>query len=286
MGHSSPDVSLRLQSHEAALAAHRLAVAANRDRGRRQRGSHRGRCAGAARAADGAAGPGRTSGRRKTLYKDRDRTRAGYAAALRVVTAYATIDRQPFDRELYRHHGQGERTALRELIDYAAQSPTASWSQKGFPSAMWRVLDARAGFYVCMLDHPPADQTFGDISVPGSDPMNNLLKVHSNPPSSSPSLARLGPCDCTDVGAAPAHARCRGATLNEGFALQPFCYRLPLVPLGSGTKGHGHRRIGRLRPLKGRMMKCLAIVEGFSPWERRSWRRPWPAPRSRKPRSA
>jgi len=38
----------------------------------------------------------------ETLYTDGDLTLAAYAAALQVVTAYSTIDRQPLDRDLYR----------------------------------------------------------------------------------------------------------------------------------------------------------------------------------------
>ena len=43
----------------------------------------------------------------ETLYTDGDLTLAAYAAALQVVTAYSTIDRQPLDRDLYRKLAQG-----------------------------------------------------------------------------------------------------------------------------------------------------------------------------------
>jgi putative DNA methylase len=88
----------------------------------------------------------------ETLYTDGDLTLAAYAAALQVVTAYATIDRQPLDRDLYRRLGRGETTMLRELVDYAAQVANALLVPEGFPREMWRDLGAAERFYVRMLD--------------------------------------------------------------------------------------------------------------------------------------
>ncbi len=55
----------------------------------------------------------------ESLYTDGDLTLAAYAAALQVVTAYSSIDRQPLDRDLYRKLAKGETTMLRDLISYA-----------------------------------------------------------------------------------------------------------------------------------------------------------------------
>jgi putative DNA methylase len=88
----------------------------------------------------------------EVLYTDGDLTLAAYAAALQVVTAYSTIDRQPLDRDLYRKLAKGERSALRELIDYAAQVANGILVPEGFPREMWRDLDAASRFYVRMLD--------------------------------------------------------------------------------------------------------------------------------------
>jgi putative DNA methylase len=88
----------------------------------------------------------------ETLYTDGDLTLAAYAAALQVVTAYSTIDRQPLDRDLYRELPRGGRSALRELIDYAAQVANGILVPEGFPNEMWRDLDAPSRFYVRMLD--------------------------------------------------------------------------------------------------------------------------------------
>jgi putative DNA methylase len=88
----------------------------------------------------------------ETLYTDGDLTLAAYAAALQVVTAYSTIDRQPLDRDLYRKLGKGERTMIRDLVDYAAQVANGVLVPAGFPRDMWRDLAAPERFYVRMLD--------------------------------------------------------------------------------------------------------------------------------------
>lgn len=88
----------------------------------------------------------------ETLYTDGDLTLAAYAAALQIVTAYSSIDRQPLDRDLYRKLAKGERTMLRDLVDYAAQVANSLLVPEGFPREMWRDLTAAERFYVRMLD--------------------------------------------------------------------------------------------------------------------------------------
>jgi putative DNA methylase len=90
--------------------------------------------------------------RAETLYTDGDLTLAAYAAALQVVTSYSTIDRQPLDRDLYRKLGKGERTMIRELVDYAAQVANGMLVPAGFPRDAWRDLGPPERFYVRMLD--------------------------------------------------------------------------------------------------------------------------------------
>jgi putative DNA methylase len=82
----------------------------------------------------------------ETLYTDGDLALAAYAAALQVVTAYSSIDRQPLDRDLYRQFAKGETTMLRELVDYAAQIANGLPVPKGFPRDMWRDLGAPERF--------------------------------------------------------------------------------------------------------------------------------------------
>jgi putative DNA methylase len=88
----------------------------------------------------------------ETLYTDGDLTLAAYAAALQVVTSYSTIDRQPLDRDLYRKLAKGERTMIRDLVDYAAQVANGMLVPTDFPRDMWRDLGAPERFYVRMLD--------------------------------------------------------------------------------------------------------------------------------------
>jgi putative DNA methylase len=90
--------------------------------------------------------------RAETLYTDGDLTLAAYAAALQVVTSYSSIDRQPLDRDLYRKPGKGERTMIRDLVEYAAQVANGMLVPESFPRDAWRDLDAPSRFYVRMLD--------------------------------------------------------------------------------------------------------------------------------------
>jgi putative DNA methylase len=86
------------------------------------------------------------------LYTDGDLTLAAYAAALAVVTAYSTIDRQPLDRDLYRRRGRNEHTTIRDLVDYAAEVANGLLVPAGFPRDRWRDLTPPERFYVRMLD--------------------------------------------------------------------------------------------------------------------------------------
>jgi putative DNA methylase len=88
----------------------------------------------------------------ESLYTDGDLTLAAYAAALQVVTAYSSIDRQPLDRDLYRKLSKGETTMLRDLISYAESVANNLLVPKGFPTDMWRDLKTPERYYVRMLD--------------------------------------------------------------------------------------------------------------------------------------
>ena len=88
----------------------------------------------------------------ESLYTDGDLTLAAYAAALQVVTAYSSIDRQPLDRDLYRKLAKGERTMIRDLVEYAAQVANGLLVPTDFPRDPWRDLGPSERFYVRMLD--------------------------------------------------------------------------------------------------------------------------------------
>ena len=86
------------------------------------------------------------------LYTDGDLQLAAYAAALRVITNYETIDRVQVGADVYRKLKKGERTVIRDLIDYAASVANNKLVPDGFPTAMWRDLDKTSRFYIRMLD--------------------------------------------------------------------------------------------------------------------------------------
>lgn len=86
------------------------------------------------------------------LYTDGDLQLAAYAAALRVITSYATIDRKEVGSDVYRKLAKGEKTVIRELIEYAASVANNKLVPEGFPPAMWRDLEAPSRFYVRMLE--------------------------------------------------------------------------------------------------------------------------------------
>jgi putative DNA methylase len=90
--------------------------------------------------------------RGEALYTDVDLTHAAYASALQVLTGYSTIDRQPLDRDLFRKFEKGERSMVRDLIDYAAQVANGMLVPAGIPRQMWRDLKPSERFYVRMLD--------------------------------------------------------------------------------------------------------------------------------------
>ena len=88
----------------------------------------------------------------EALYTDGDLTLAAYAAALRVVTAYATIDRRDVGADVLRDVPKNEKTPLRTLIDYAESVANRELVPQGFARAAWRDLPKESRFYVRMLD--------------------------------------------------------------------------------------------------------------------------------------
>lgn len=88
----------------------------------------------------------------EALYTDGDLTLAAYAAALRVITGYATIDRREIGSDVYRDLKKGEKTQLRNLIDYAESVANRELVPRGFDKALWRNLEKASRFYVRMLD--------------------------------------------------------------------------------------------------------------------------------------
>ena len=88
----------------------------------------------------------------EALYTDGDLTLAAYAAALRVITAYATIDRREIGSDVFRDLKKGEKTQLRTLIDYAESVANRELVPRGFDKGLWRNLEKASRFYIRMLD--------------------------------------------------------------------------------------------------------------------------------------
>ncbi|MFQ3664497.1 MAG: anti-phage-associated DUF1156 domain-containing protein [Sphingomonadaceae bacterium] len=88
----------------------------------------------------------------EALYTDGDLTLAAYAAALRVITRYKTIDRRDVGADVFREVKRGEKTPLRTLIDYAEGVANRELVPRGFEKAHWRDLPKASRFYVRMLD--------------------------------------------------------------------------------------------------------------------------------------
>jgi putative DNA methylase len=86
------------------------------------------------------------------LYTDGDLQLAAYAAALRVITSYETVDKQDVGADVFRKLKKGEKTVIRELIEYAASVANNLLVPDGFSSSHWRDLDPASRFYVRMLD--------------------------------------------------------------------------------------------------------------------------------------
>lgn len=88
----------------------------------------------------------------EALYTDGDLTLAAYAAALRVITRYKTIDRRDVGADVFRDIKKGEKTPLRILIDYAEGVANRELVPRGINKTDWRDLPKASRFYVRMLD--------------------------------------------------------------------------------------------------------------------------------------
>ncbi len=86
------------------------------------------------------------------LYSDADLQMAGYAAALKVLTAYSTIDGKDMVNEAEAPRQQGQKTFVDELIDFAVQTAVQFLVPVGFEKDEWRKLAPVERFYLKMAD--------------------------------------------------------------------------------------------------------------------------------------
>ena len=86
------------------------------------------------------------------LYNDADLQMAGYAAALKVLTAYSRIDGKDMVVESEAPRQKGKKTFVDELIDFAVQTAVQFLVPVGFDKDEWQKLQAVERFYLKMLE--------------------------------------------------------------------------------------------------------------------------------------
>ncbi|NCB39857.1 MAG: DUF1156 domain-containing protein [Erysipelotrichia bacterium] len=86
------------------------------------------------------------------IYNDADLHMAGYAAALRVLTAYARIDGKDMMVEAEAPRVAGSKTFVDELIEFAVQTAVKFLVPIGFESAEWQRMAAVERFYLKMAE--------------------------------------------------------------------------------------------------------------------------------------
>jgi len=86
------------------------------------------------------------------LYTDADLQMAGYAAALKVLTAYSTIDGKNMVNEAEAPRQKDKKTFVDELIDFAVQTAVQFLVPVGFEKSEWQKLAPVERFYLKMAE--------------------------------------------------------------------------------------------------------------------------------------
>lgn len=90
--------------------------------------------------------------RGENIFNDADLQMAGYAAALRVLTAYTKIDGVDMTREALRPRKKGEKTLVDELTEFAVQTANEFLVPEGLERDLWLELNGAERFYLKMTD--------------------------------------------------------------------------------------------------------------------------------------
>jgi putative DNA methylase len=90
--------------------------------------------------------------RDENVFEDADLQMAGYAAALRVLTRYATIDGRDMATEAIRPRVKGEITFVDTLIAFAVDTANQCLVPEGIAGAHWDRLTGAERFYLKLLD--------------------------------------------------------------------------------------------------------------------------------------
>ena len=92
------------------------------------------------------------AGRSENLFEDQDMQMAGYAAAVRVLTGYSSIDGQDMAAEALRPRQVGGRDMVKEIIDFAVQVANEYLVPEGVAQGLWERLSGPERFYLRMLE--------------------------------------------------------------------------------------------------------------------------------------
>lgn len=90
--------------------------------------------------------------REENVFEDADIQMAGYAAALRVLTRYATIDGRDMTMEASRPRVKGETTFVDGLIAFAVDTANQCLVPQGIGKSHWNELTGAERFYLKLID--------------------------------------------------------------------------------------------------------------------------------------
>lgn len=90
--------------------------------------------------------------RDENLFEDADLQMAGYAAALRVLTRYQTIDGNDMPSEALRPRIKGQKTMVDDLIEFAVNIANGYLLPEGMNARVWEACTGIERFYLKMLD--------------------------------------------------------------------------------------------------------------------------------------
>lgn len=91
------------------------------------------------------------AGRVENLFEDADLQMAGYAAALRVLTGYTTIDNRDMTAEAMRTRRKGEVAFVDRMIEFAVGVANEHMVPDGLRPALWQQLKGPERFYLKMV---------------------------------------------------------------------------------------------------------------------------------------
>ena len=90
--------------------------------------------------------------RGENIFNDADLQMAGYAAALRVLTAYTKIDGKDMTREALRPRKKGENSLVDDLTEFAVQTANEFLVPDGLERELWLNFNGAERFYLKMMD--------------------------------------------------------------------------------------------------------------------------------------